>query len=617
MKTTAAQEKGNPLAAGRQAAYGTATLDPPAAADASDVITKIRCSDICRSPFNKRKIDKKHPSLPELAKNFKAQGLLQPILVRPIQSGPTPHELVCGERRWTGWQLAYGADALIRCIVRDLTDREAREIIVTENLHREDLTPFEEAEAVADLLELYSGDCKAVASQIGKELKWVARRSRLASLSKNWRNFISDPNSEETLEHWSVGHYEIVARLAPDAQDELLDDVVEMSWVFDGITIDGLENRVGDMLRELSKAPWDLSDQILDPDAGSCVDCTKRSNCHPGLFDDPPDVKPADKCLDAVCWNQKFRAFVRQREDAERKNHPDLVLVRTDHTHEPALAEISHIGPHDFTAAKKTDAGAVPALVVAGKGRGEVKWIKPHNATTSSQSASRPRMDPITGKTKVGPKSMAERRADLEKRRRVKAVAMIAEQVERYGKCPDRDDLALLASLVGTWSKRDLQSDYFWAEEGNEKDLDKALKAAEKQDPGEYGKAWKLFFWFRNNDFEATNQRLWKSIEKVLLHRLRYNGTETNVGQLYAEACQLADLVGIDHEKIKDEADAAIPEPKSWAKELGEQQPTDRKTVSADPKAGQTTAKKGAASGSPAKKKVAKKRQPAGKGVGR
>ena len=104
-------------------------------------------------------------SLAELSASIKAIGLLQPILVRP-SSTPDRFELIAGERRWRASKRA--GLSTIPAIVRVTEDVSSVEQALVENLHRQDLTPLEEAAAYQQLLEDFSMTHEQVASKVGK-----------------------------------------------------------------------------------------------------------------------------------------------------------------------------------------------------------------------------------------------------------------------------------------------------------------------------------------------------------------------------------------------------------------------------------------------------------------
>nr|WP_281377036.1 ParB/RepB/Spo0J family partition protein [Deinobacterium chartae] len=117
-------------------------------------------------------------ALADLAASIREKGVLQPILVRP-RAEDNAFEIVAGERRWRAAQLAGLSE--IPAIVRDMSDREALEVAIVENLQREDLGPIEEARAYAALLERGLSQ-EEVAQAVGKGRSTVANALRLLSL---------------------------------------------------------------------------------------------------------------------------------------------------------------------------------------------------------------------------------------------------------------------------------------------------------------------------------------------------------------------------------------------------------------------------------------------------
>lgn len=114
--------------------------------------------------------------LRELADSIKAQGLMQPIRVRPV--GGT-YQIVAGERRWRACGLA--GLKTIPAIVGELSDEATALLAIMENLHREDINPMEESNAYAKLLEGF-GDPEAVAKAVGKPVGYVRDRLAFQSL---------------------------------------------------------------------------------------------------------------------------------------------------------------------------------------------------------------------------------------------------------------------------------------------------------------------------------------------------------------------------------------------------------------------------------------------------
>ena len=122
-------------------------------------------------------------ALQELADSIKQHGVLQPLLVRPLTSGG--YQLVAGERRWRASRLAELKEVPV--IIRELTDTEAMEIAIIENLQREDLNPIEEAEGLQALIDKCGYTQEEVASSVGKSRPAIANSLRLLRLPEDVR----------------------------------------------------------------------------------------------------------------------------------------------------------------------------------------------------------------------------------------------------------------------------------------------------------------------------------------------------------------------------------------------------------------------------------------------
>ncbi|SFL42436.1 chromosome partitioning protein, ParB family [Desulfomicrobium norvegicum] len=125
-------------------------------------------------------------ALEELAASIKSQGLIQPVLVRPLPTGH--YELVAGERRWRACRMA-GLDT-IDCIVRRMDDHESMAIALIENLQREDLNPIEEARALGQIKEHFKITQEELADKIGKSRPAVTNSLRLLKLPEKVQNLL-------------------------------------------------------------------------------------------------------------------------------------------------------------------------------------------------------------------------------------------------------------------------------------------------------------------------------------------------------------------------------------------------------------------------------------------
>jgi ParB family chromosome partitioning protein len=139
------------------------------------------------SPNNPRK-HFAEADLEDLSKSIREKGLLQPIVVRPLASGE--YEIVAGERRWRAAQRAGVHDVPV--LIRELSDGEALEIALIENIQRSDLNPLEEARAYGLLLEQFTYTQQQLADSVGKSRSHIANTLRLLNLPEAVRAQIED-----------------------------------------------------------------------------------------------------------------------------------------------------------------------------------------------------------------------------------------------------------------------------------------------------------------------------------------------------------------------------------------------------------------------------------------
>ncbi len=170
-------------------------------------------------------------SLAELTASISAIGVLQPILVRPDENGR--YQLIAGERRWRAASRA--GLQMVPAIVRVTDDVSSVEQALVENLHRQDLTPLEEAAAYQQLLEDFNMTHEQVASKVGKSRSAITNALRLLGLPPSIQSLLADGRL-------SAGHAKALLG-TPDRslQEQLAKRAVEMGW-----TVRGIEEAVRD-----------------------------------------------------------------------------------------------------------------------------------------------------------------------------------------------------------------------------------------------------------------------------------------------------------------------------------------------------------------------------------
>jgi ParB family chromosome partitioning protein len=177
-------------------------------ADSRDTVQHLALDRIVPCPFQPRK-DFSTESLQELADSIKAQGIVQPLIVREHRGH---WELIAGERRWRAAQLAGLAEVPV--IVRQADDRAVLELALIENLQRENLNPIEEAHGYAQLIEQFQLTQEVVAAKVGKSRAVVANALRLLKLAPDLQGHLREGRL-------SVGHAKAILGLAGDKRQHL------------------------------------------------------------------------------------------------------------------------------------------------------------------------------------------------------------------------------------------------------------------------------------------------------------------------------------------------------------------------------------------------------------
>ncbi|MFM5425032.1 ParB/RepB/Spo0J family partition protein [Aeromonas veronii] len=154
--------------------------------------------------------DMSQDALEELANSIRAQGVIQPIVVRLL--GEQSFEIIAGERRWRASQLARLE--VVPCIVKDVPDEAAVAIALIENIQREDLNAIEEAVALQRLLTEFELTHQQVAEAVGKSRTTVTNLLRLNQLNDDVKRFVEHGDLD-------MGHARALLALSGQAQSEL------------------------------------------------------------------------------------------------------------------------------------------------------------------------------------------------------------------------------------------------------------------------------------------------------------------------------------------------------------------------------------------------------------
>jgi ParB family chromosome partitioning protein len=281
----------------------------------------VSLSLLSESKTNPRRIFE-DAALKELSESIRTQGVLSPLLVRPLTENG--FEIVAGARRYRAAQMAEADTVPIRIV--NMNDAQALEAQLVENLIRADVHPMEEAQGFKALMDLedpiYS--IEQIAAKTGKQPAFVAARLKLIDLV---------PASVETFyrDEIGVGHALLLAKLPADQQEQALSACFREDW---GASSDRKAKRIllpvrslqfwieQNVLLFLKDAPFDKRDAHLVPVAGSCVDCPKRTGHNKLLFS---DLGKQDACTDPSCYQAKVGTHVAKQIEAK----PQLVQIST------------------------------------------------------------------------------------------------------------------------------------------------------------------------------------------------------------------------------------------------------------------------------------------------
>lgn len=253
-------------------------------------IKNIQVTEITPSPLNPRKTFEDAP-LQSLAANIKAQGLLQPITIRPKDGH---YEIVCGERRYRAVKM-LGIET-IPALVRDLNDADAYDAMITENLNREDVSPVEEAFAFARLKER-GDDVKDIAARFGRSVRFVQDRMRLNDLVAPLMLKLRDGVLP-------IGGAMQLAKLDKESQEAFAEDIADETEPIGAYRIDGYINK---RFRYLARKPW--AEDFEGPCGVACAKCSANTINAGCLFYEMRTTEDTARCTQEKRFTAKNEAW--------------------------------------------------------------------------------------------------------------------------------------------------------------------------------------------------------------------------------------------------------------------------------------------------------------------
>jgi ParB family chromosome partitioning protein len=239
-----------PVAEVVKAAPTPATPAPRTDPDADGELRTLGVEQLRRGKYQPR-VDMHSESLNDLADSIRQQGVVQPILVRPVDGGGQ-YEIIAGERRWRAAQLAGLQDVPV--VVRRIDDRSAIAMALIENIQREDLNPLEEARALQRLIGEFEMTHQQAAEAVGRSRATVSNLLRLLDLGEVARTLVEKGELE-------MGHARALLALAGTVQDEAARETAAK-----GLSVRATEHLVRKLQSRASHPPAAKTPQRRDPD---------------------------------------------------------------------------------------------------------------------------------------------------------------------------------------------------------------------------------------------------------------------------------------------------------------------------------------------------------------
>lgn len=233
--------------------------------------------------------------------SVRAQGILQPLLVRPVAENR--YQVVAGERRFRAAS-TVGLPT-VPVYVREMTDEEAEQAALAENVDREPMTAVEEAEAAAKILGQCAGDRAEAARRLGWKPDVLDKRLALMNCSDRVRAALTE---DKIL----LGHAELLASLAKEVQDIVLGRMLAAPT---RPTVSQLKSQIEQTAQSLDAAIFDKSD---------CGSCPHNSASQQALFG---EAISGSKCTSATCYKAKTTEALNQKAEELKEEYPVIKIV--------------------------------------------------------------------------------------------------------------------------------------------------------------------------------------------------------------------------------------------------------------------------------------------------
>lgn len=355
----------------------TSTTTPTTQAETAATILAVPVEQLRESPFNPRK-HYSEAALRELSVSIASQGMLQPIVARPLPAGSQDiwvrYEIVFGHRRYRAAQLAELPTVPV--VLRDFTDHQAALAQVAENLQRQDVSPLEEADSFIRLHTHHGMTADQIAAGVAKSRSYVYGRLKLAKVAPDVREAIDSDGLPVDIA------IELARLTDPALQKKALKDLKTWAYGEAWPSVRTAQQRLRGMFdNNVDEACFDPADATLAKLAGACTTCPKRAGNDPDL----QGVLDAGVCTDRMCFEGKARehnrlelvTFAALGHPVVQRNEADQLLPNPHGTPKGYVAITAgnwvggkHVTYSDMLAQLTARGGPVPkeTLVAADRG---------------------------------------------------------------------------------------------------------------------------------------------------------------------------------------------------------------------------------------------------------
>lgn len=381
----------------------------------------------------------------ELSVNIGEHGLAMLPLVRPVPPDPdfpgTDHEIVAGEQRFRATGLLDWKELPV--YIRELTDKQALEIQVIENLKRKDLHPLEEAEGFEQLMKKHGYTVDTLADEIKHSKAYIYASLKLLALCDGARkSFLAG----KVIQSVAL----LIARIPSSKLQIQAIEEVGATKDRDAMSARNASAHIQrNFMTNLKDAPFDKKKGDLLPKVGACTNCPKRSGNAPELFS---DVQGADVCTDTACFSDKRRAWseiqLMKAKEANREVIEDPKKAKEIFPHQHSRSSLGkgfksldttcYDDPKYRTFGQLAKAAGINPTVVLNPYTGDtVEVIRESDAKAAMKEAG------IEKKPANAAEKAAIKRAQIITKYRTRALEQISEQVAVAG--PTLEDWKFVA----------------------------------------------------------------------------------------------------------------------------------------------------------------------------